>query len=79
MEKPKIRMETNFQSLAYTLKREGFVAIGVLKFLPESEVEHFCEIPIKELENAGYEETFAYNIDHMSELKKLFRDYILSV
>lgn len=69
---------TNLQSMAYALSNGKGITLGNLCFLNAQHAQNCVEVPIKELTQAGYEETLAYTTDEMPEKKELFVDYVLN-
>ena len=72
---PKVKTETvpNFQSLNYALKYRRGITLGNRHFVSEHD---FVEVPITELQNAGYEETLVWNTDNMSVSKMIFLNFV---
>lgn len=74
---PRTLIMTNLQSMAYALCNGDGITLGNRCFLNAQYAQNCVEIPIKELAQAGYEETLAYMTDEMPEKKELFLDFVL--
>lgn len=75
---PRTKIMANHQTLAYSLSNGEGITFGNRFIMGASYAGSFAEVPVKELKNAGYEETLAYTTEDMSEKKKLFLDYVLN-
>ena len=72
---PKARIEVvpNFQSMSFAIRHHKGVTLGNRYFAPH---EDFAEVPVTELQNAGYEETLVWHTDDMSLNKMIFLNFI---